>query len=84
MPSLLIIRLHPIEPVTGNEFINYLNGLSITAHDLSFIDPAGAATPALGPATYIAPQASDSDSVVQMRSQVKTGTFNRIPKLKQT
>ena len=55
MPSLLVIRLHPIEPVTGDEFTNYLTGLSITAHDLSFTDPTGAATPALGPATYIAP-----------------------------
>ncbi|HEY9892565.1 MAG TPA: neuraminidase-like domain-containing protein [Candidatus Sericytochromatia bacterium] len=55
MPSLLVIRLHPTEPVTGNEFTNYLNGLSITAHDLSFTDPTGAATPALGSATYIAP-----------------------------
>lgn len=55
MPSLLVIRLHPVEPITDDEFTNYLNGLSITAHDLSFIDPTGAATPALGPATYIAP-----------------------------
>ena len=55
MPSLLVIRLHPVEPVTGDEFTNYLNGLSITAHDLSFTDPTGATTPALGPATYIAP-----------------------------
>lgn len=57
MPSLLVIRLHPIEPITGDEFTNYLNGLSITAHDLSFADPTGATTPALGPATYIAPTA---------------------------
>ena len=46
MPSLLVIRLHPIEPVTGDEFTNYLTGLSITAHDLSFTDPTGVATPA--------------------------------------
>ncbi|MEG4274722.1 MULTISPECIES: hypothetical protein, partial [unclassified Microcoleus] len=55
MPSLLVIRLHPTEPVTGADFTNYLNGLSITAHDLSFTDPTGSTTPALGPATYIAP-----------------------------
>ncbi|MCY7282514.1 MAG: insecticidal toxin complex protein, partial [Cyanobacteria bacterium CAN_BIN43] len=55
MPSLLVIRLHPVEPITGNAFTSYLNGLSIAAHDLSFTDPTGAATPALGPATYIAP-----------------------------
>lgn len=55
MPSLLVIRLHPVEPVTGAQFTKYLERLSITAHDLSFTDPIGAATPALGPATYIAP-----------------------------
>lgn len=49
MPSLLVIRLHPIEPITGDAFTSYLNGLFITAHDLSFTDPTGAATPALEP-----------------------------------
>jgi hypothetical protein len=63
MPSLLVIRLHPTEPVTGDEFTNYLNGLSITAHELSFTDPTGAATPALGPATYIAPSLPPSPSL---------------------
>lgn len=63
MPSLLVIRLHPVEPITGDEFTNYLNGLSITAHDLSFADPTGAATPALGPATYIAPTLPPSPSL---------------------
>ena len=62
MPSLLVIRLHPVEPIIGDEFTNYLNGLSITAHDLSFTDPTGAATPALGPATYIVPTLPDSPS----------------------
>jgi hypothetical protein len=55
MPSLLVILLHPVKPVTADEFTNYLNGLSITAHGLSFTDPTGAATPALGPVIYIAP-----------------------------
>jgi Tc toxin complex TcA C-terminal TcB-binding domain len=54
MPSLLIIRLHPVEPITGDEFTNYLNGLSIVAHDVSFNAPDGSA-PAFGTATYIAP-----------------------------
>ena len=57
MPSLLVIRLHPIEPITGDAFTSYLDGLSITAYDLSFADPTGTTTPALEPATYIAPTA---------------------------
>lgn len=62
MPTLLIIRLHPEDPVTGDEFTNYLNGLSITAFDLSFADPDGSSAPALGPATYIAPTLPASPS----------------------
>lgn len=57
MPSLLVIRLHPIEPITGDVFTSYLDGLSITAYDLSFADPTGTTTPTLEPATYIAPTA---------------------------
>jgi Tc toxin complex TcA C-terminal TcB-binding domain len=54
MPSLLIIRLHPVEPITGDAFTSYLDGLSIEAHDLSFNAPDGNA-PAFGTASYIAP-----------------------------
>ncbi len=52
MPTLLVIRLHPVDPITGDEFTNYLNGLSIAAHDASFGDPDGSGAPAFGPATY--------------------------------
>ncbi|MEH7275211.1 neuraminidase-like domain-containing protein [Neobacillus vireti] len=41
MPSLLIIRLHPVEPVSAAEFTGYLNGLRIVAYELSFKDPDG-------------------------------------------
>lgn len=54
MPSLLVIRLHPVEPITGDDFTSYLTGLSIDAHEVSFDDPAGTG-PAFGTATYIAP-----------------------------
>jgi hypothetical protein len=64
MPSLLVIRLHPVEPIPGDDFTSYLTGLSITAHDLSFTDPTGAAAPALGPATYIAPTLPPSPAPV--------------------
>lgn len=53
MPSLLVIRLHPVEPITGDDFTNYLDGLSIDAHEVSFNDPAGSG-PAFGTADYIA------------------------------
>jgi hypothetical protein len=61
MPSLLIIRLHPIEPITGDDFTSYLNGLSIDAHEVSFNDPAGSGA-AFGTATYIAPTLPSSPS----------------------
>src|SRR5215212_9699337 len=54
MPSLLIIRLHPVDPITGDAFTSYLTGLSVAAHDVSFVDPAGGGA-AFGTATYIAP-----------------------------
>jgi hypothetical protein len=38
MPDLIILRLHPTKPMSGDEFRPLLNGLSITAYDLSFAD----------------------------------------------
>jgi hypothetical protein len=55
MPTLLVIRLHPAEPVTGDAFTSYLTGLTIAAHELSFSDPAASAA-AFGTASYLAPQ----------------------------
>jgi|APLak6261663543_1056040.scaffolds.fasta_scaffold00218_3 hypothetical protein len=61
MPSLLVIRLHPVEPISGDDFTNYLNGLSIDAHEVSFNDPAGNGA-AFGTANYIAPNLPASPS----------------------
>jgi hypothetical protein len=61
MPTLLIIRLHPVEPTTGDDFTSYLNGLSIAAHEVSFSDPDGSAS-AFGTAAYIAPTLPPSPS----------------------
>ena len=33
MPTPLVICLHRVDPITGAEFTNYLNGLSIAAHE---------------------------------------------------
>src|SRR5436853_884507 len=41
MSNLIIIRLHPAEPMSGAEFTNVLNGLTITAFDLTFGDSVG-------------------------------------------
>lgn len=41
MAQLIIIRLHPIEPISAEEFTEYLNDLSITAYELSYNDPTG-------------------------------------------
>src|ERR1700752_891551 len=52
MPTLLVIRLHPVEPISGDDFTAYLNGLSIAAHQLSFSDPEGTGA-AFGKADYL-------------------------------
>jgi hypothetical protein len=61
MPSLLVIRLHPVDPVTGDAFTSYLTGLSIAAHELSIDDPDGNG-PAFGTAAYVAPKLPASPS----------------------
>src|SRR5437667_9747643 len=38
MPSLIIIRLHPVNPTKGSDFTSYLNNLTIKAFDLSFAE----------------------------------------------
>ena len=38
MPTLIILRLHPVEPVDAATFTNFVNGLTIRAFDLSFAD----------------------------------------------
>ena len=38
MADLIILRLHPIEPVDGASFTAFLNGITIRAFDLSFGD----------------------------------------------
>ncbi|MET0453846.1 MAG: neuraminidase-like domain-containing protein [Mycobacterium sp.] len=50
--ALLILRLHPAEPVTGNAFDEYLDGLSITAFDLATDNADGVQ---VGTAQYVAP-----------------------------
>ena len=54
MPSLLVIRLHPVDPVSADQFTGYLNGLSIAAHEISFNHPDGSAS-AYNPANYKPP-----------------------------
>jgi len=61
MKSLLIIRLHPVDPIAGDDFTSYLEGLSIAAHELSFSDPDGSG-PAFDTADYIAPTLPPSPS----------------------
>jgi hypothetical protein len=59
--ALLIIRLRPETPVSGEAFADYLKGLSIAAHALSFGDPEGKG-PAFETATYLAPKLPASPS----------------------
>ncbi len=49
MPNLIIVRLHPVNPVDGPAFTSYLNNLTIKAFDLSVGDPAvGVSGPKIG------------------------------------
>ena len=63
MPSLIAIRLLPKDPITGEDFTAYLEGLTITVYDASFDDPAAdTAAAEIGSATYIAPTLPPSPS----------------------
>ena len=50
--SVLVIRFHPVEPVGGGQFAAYLDGLSITAFDLTTDNLGGVR---VGEARYVAP-----------------------------
>ncbi|MEU0988143.1 neuraminidase-like domain-containing protein [Streptomyces sp. NPDC005953] len=54
MASLIVIRIHPVEPVDGPAFTGYLNGLTIKAWDLSTNSPLEGVE--VGTATYRAPE----------------------------
>src|SRR5579872_897834 len=53
MAQWIVIRLHPDKPAAGGDFTTYLQGLSITAFDLSTADTRVGAK--LGTASYVAP-----------------------------
>jgi hypothetical protein len=55
MHTLLVIRLHPSEAISAEDFENYLDGLSVEVYELSFDDPAGTSGAPFGTAAYIAP-----------------------------
>jgi hypothetical protein len=38
VPDLIVLRLHPFKPMSGADFTTLLNGLTLTAYDLSFGD----------------------------------------------
>ena len=53
MGQWIVIRLHPAKPVAGADFTTYLQGLTITAYDLSCADTRIGAK--VGTASYVAP-----------------------------
>ncbi len=51
--AIIIIRVIPEKPTTGENFTDFLNGLTITAFDISFENPEGVN---IGQASYLAPE----------------------------
>jgi hypothetical protein len=56
--ALIILRLHPAEPVGGDAFEDYLDGLQITAFDLATNNLGGVQ---IGQAAYVAPTGDPFD-----------------------
>lgn len=57
MPPLIVLRLHPVEPVDGDAFQAYLEDLSIEVFDLGINNLPGGAS--LGTAAFVAPDPAD-------------------------
>ncbi|MCP3818810.1 insecticidal toxin complex protein [Streptomyces sp. A3M-1-3] len=57
MASLLVLRLHPVEPVDGPDFAHHLEGLTINAWDLTTNSPLRGFE--IGTAAYVAPEQPD-------------------------
>jgi hypothetical protein len=53
---LIIVRLHPVEPVSGSDFSDYLDELTISAFDISLANLDGVL---LGQASFLAPEDED-------------------------
>jgi hypothetical protein len=91
---LLIIRLHPVEPVTEVAFTKYLEGLTITAFDISFGDLEGVqiGNPAQylplppNPAVTIPPPLDPNTRIVQHYSPPSPprGLFDPLPPVLQS
>ena len=62
MSSLLVIRLHPVEPVAAEVFTGYLEDLKITAYELSYDDPDG--SEAVGSSAEYVPPTDELPNIV--------------------
>lgn len=63
MPRIIAIKLLPKDAVAADDFTAYLEDLTITVHDASFLDPAAEEPGAeIGTATYIPPTLPPSPS----------------------
>ncbi len=60
---MIVLRLHPLEPITGSAFTAYLNNLTISVLDNSFAHPEGEQ---IGQAAFLAiqPRANPTDPIV--------------------
>jgi hypothetical protein len=53
MPRIIVLRLHPMEPIDGDDFTSYLDNLSITVSDLAMDTPTGVQVVPIGTADYL-------------------------------
>lgn len=53
MPRLIVLRLHPMEPINGSDFTSYLTDLTITVSDLAMDTPTGVQEVPIGVANYL-------------------------------
>jgi len=65
MTDLIVIRLIPASPVVGLDFTGYLDGLTITAYDLSFANPKNGDL--IGQAQYL-PTDLPNNRIAQLQS----------------
>lgn len=75
--ALIVIRIHPQKPTSGDSFQAYLDGLEITVGERSYADPKGVVR-TFGPAQYIA-EGDPNATIIQHWRLMPGPVFVRMP-----